>query len=58
VPQRRQITAPQSPQVRGSVISTAHFGQYNSDFCGRSAGSVIQVKCSTVTHALAPHPED
>src|SRR5438067_12081981 len=28
VPQRRQITAEQSPQVSGSVTSTAQFGQY------------------------------
>jgi len=27
VPQRRQITAPQSPQVSGSETSEAHFGQ-------------------------------
>jgi hypothetical protein len=27
VPQTRQITAEQSPQVRGSVISRAHLGQ-------------------------------
>ena len=27
VPQRRQITAEQSPQVRGSVTSCAQFGQ-------------------------------
>ena len=27
VPQRRQITAAQSPQVSGSVTSAAHFGQ-------------------------------
>ncbi|HKV78294.1 MAG TPA: hypothetical protein VJP02_09155, partial [Candidatus Sulfotelmatobacter sp.] len=27
VPQRRQITAEQSPQVRGSVTSSAQFGQ-------------------------------
>jgi hypothetical protein len=28
VPQRRQITAEQSPQVSGSVTSSAQFGQY------------------------------
>jgi hypothetical protein len=28
VPQRRQMTAPQSPQVSGSETSAAHFGQY------------------------------
>jgi len=28
VPHRRQITAEQSPQVSGSVTSTAQFGQY------------------------------
>jgi hypothetical protein len=27
VPQRRQMTAEQSPQVKGSETSTAHFGQ-------------------------------
>jgi hypothetical protein len=27
VPQRRQITAEQSPQVRGSLTSTAQIGQ-------------------------------
>jgi hypothetical protein len=27
VPQRRQMTAEQSPQVSGSETSTAHFGQ-------------------------------
>jgi len=27
VPQFRQMTAPQSPQVSGSETSTAHFGQ-------------------------------
>jgi hypothetical protein len=30
VPQRRQITAEQSPQVSGSFTSTAQTGQYNS----------------------------
>lgn len=29
VPQSRQITAEQSPQVSGSVTSTAHAGQYS-----------------------------
>jgi hypothetical protein len=29
VPQRRQMTAEQSPQVRGSLTSTAQTGQYN-----------------------------
>src|SRR6185312_8665627 len=54
VPQRRQITAPQSRQISGSITSTAHFGQYNSDFCGEAGlpASGIQLKCTTVTHAL------
>jgi hypothetical protein len=30
VPQRRQMTAEQSPQVNGSLISTAQTGQYNT----------------------------
>src|SRR5258708_15707434 len=30
VPHRRQITAEQSPQVRGSLTSTAQTGQYNA----------------------------
>ncbi len=30
VPQRRQMTAEQSPQVNGSPISTAQTGQYNN----------------------------
>jgi len=37
VPQRRQMTAPQSPQVSGSETSAAHLGQYSgSGFKGRS----------------------
>jgi len=46
VPQLLQTTAPQSPQVSGSVTSTAHFGQYNSDFCEEVGilDSAIQVK--------------
>jgi hypothetical protein len=31
VPQRRQITAEQSPQVNGSATSTAQTGQYKGD---------------------------
>ena len=34
VPQVRQITAEQSPQVSGSVTSLAQFGQYNSSRAG------------------------
>src|SRR5208283_2757743 len=30
VPQRRQMTAEQSPQVRGSLTSVAHTGQYKT----------------------------
>ncbi|HWG48043.1 MAG TPA: hypothetical protein VN669_00030 [Candidatus Acidoferrales bacterium] len=30
VPQTRQITAEQSPQIRGSVISRAQLGQYSA----------------------------
>jgi hypothetical protein len=37
VPQRRQITAEQSPQVSGSVTSAAHFGQYSSSGLGSGA---------------------
>jgi hypothetical protein len=31
VPQRRQITDEQSPQVKGSATSTAQTGQYKGD---------------------------
>ncbi len=37
VPHLRQMTAPQSPQVSGSVTSAAHFAQYKGsgkDCCG------------------------
>jgi len=38
VPQRRQITAEQSPQVSGSVTSTAHLGQYIGSGAGSGCG--------------------
>src|SRR5262249_58288515 len=43
VPQTRQITAEQSPQVSGSSTSRAQFGQYSAsgDACLESAGSVM-----------------
>src|ERR1051325_2114511 len=39
VPQRRQITAEQSPQVRGSVTSCAHRGQYSNSGWDEAWGS-------------------
>ena len=33
VPQTRQMTAKQSPQVSGSSTSRAHVGQYSSRCC-------------------------
>src|SRR5580700_4357407 len=38
VPQRRQMTAEQSPQVSGSRTSAAHFGQYRSSGGGSAGG--------------------
>ncbi|MGA8540660.1 MAG: hypothetical protein WB566_14250 [Terriglobales bacterium] len=38
VPQRRQMTAEQSPQVNGSLTSTAHTGQYNTAAVFRASG--------------------
>lgn len=43
VPHRRQITAPQSPQVSGSAASTAHLGQYNSGFGASSSAMTIEI---------------
>src|SRR5258708_12414018 len=39
VPHRRQITAEQSPQVRGSLTSTAQTGQYNAALGFPSSGA-------------------
>jgi hypothetical protein len=42
VPQTRQITAEQSPQVRGSVTCRAQLGQYSASFaCCEFTGSAI-----------------
>jgi len=38
VPQRRQMTEEQSPQVSGSVTSSAQFGQYSEPGPGSGAG--------------------
>src|SRR5271169_641735 len=38
VPQRRQMTEEQSPQVSGSVTSSAQFGQYSDPGLGSGAG--------------------
>src|ERR1700681_720216 len=38
VPQRRQITAEQSPQVRGSMTSWLHRGQYSGSGSGSGCG--------------------
>src|SRR5689334_4539551 len=50
VPQVRQITAEQSPQVRGSVTSRAHFGQYRATLVSRC--------CSLIDTSLEDFAED
>jgi hypothetical protein len=40
VPQRRQITAPQSPQVSGSGTSAAHLGQYSGSELGIGSADI------------------
>src|SRR3954464_13189535 len=57
VPQRRQMTDEQSPQVSGSLTSSAQFGQYNGPGPGPGVGfwgwlairnrTVAQNSCST-----------
>jgi hypothetical protein len=53
VPQRRQMTAEQSPQVSGSVTSAAHTGQYSAadgfPVSGGGFGAVsMRTNCSTI----------
>ena len=50
VPQTRQITAEQSPQVSGSVISFAHLAQYRiGEFFGASdMGLIVYCQLSIV----------
>src|SRR5258708_30737744 len=57
VPHRRQITAEQSPQVRGSLTSTDQNGQYNTTVGLRSSGNrfdrnyyIIKHEYKNVTH--------
>jgi hypothetical protein len=53
VPQRRQITDEQSPQVRGSVTSAAHLGQYSGSGLTGGCGLVaMSGKCSISSSVL------
>src|SRR5260370_23315721 len=63
VPQRRQITAEQAPQVRGSLTSTAQTGQYNAAVGFRAFGAGfggvylgMDHAHETVTQFLKPLP--
>jgi hypothetical protein len=41
LPQRRQITAEQSPQVNGSLTSSVHKGQYSISGLGSGGGGEL-----------------
>jgi hypothetical protein len=48
VPQRRQMTAEQSPHVNGSVTSFAHTGQYiTTDGCSAADAGLGAISMST-----------